>query len=121
MSTPPAATTSPKSSKSPTKSPAKSPSKSPSRTPEQNVGDNGVLSAAHWQQLAEVRLFMLSGHYTVLMLTLAKEEDLNEDDGNSLSDGSLSASTDSMTSSIFEYRKLHGRTYHREIGNAQYW
>ncbi|KAK2686194.1 hypothetical protein QWA68_014609 [Fusarium oxysporum] len=102
MSTPPATTTSPKSSKSPTKSPAKSPSKSPSRTPEQNVGDNGVLSAAHWQQLAE-------------------EEDLNEDDGNSLSDGSLSASTDSMTSSIFEYRKLHGRTYHREIGNAQYW
>ncbi|ESU10711.1 hypothetical protein FGSG_04834 [Fusarium graminearum PH-1] len=62
-----------------------------------------------------------NGHYTVLMLTLVKEEDLNEDDGNSLSDGSLSASTDSMTSSIFEYRKLHGRTYHREIGNAQYW
>ncbi|KAK2480280.1 hypothetical protein H9L39_09654 [Fusarium oxysporum f. sp. albedinis] len=26
-----------------------------------------------------------------------------------------------MTSSIFEYRKLHGRTYHREIGKAQYW
>ncbi|CAF3620718.1 unnamed protein product [Fusarium graminearum] len=60
-------------------------------------------------------------HTGMLMLTLVKEEDLNEDDGNSLSDGSLSASTDSMTSSIFEYRKLHGRTYHREIGNAQYW
>ncbi|KAF4448232.1 Demethylmenaquinone methyltransferase [Fusarium austroafricanum] len=90
MSTPPATETSPKSSKSPVKSTSKSP-------PE--LVDTSILSAAHWQQLAE-------------------EE--NPSDANSLSEQSLSTSTDSIASSIFEYRKLHGRTYHREIGNAQY-
>lgn len=44
-----------------------------------------------------------------------------DDDAHSLSEESLASSTDSVTSSIFEYRKLHGRTYHREIGSSQYW
>ncbi|KAH7487012.1 hypothetical protein FOMA001_g5046 [Fusarium oxysporum f. sp. matthiolae] len=107
MSTPPAAATSPKSEKSPAKNTAKSPSKSPSNSPPQhaqvNVGDTGILEPTHWQQLAE-------------------EENVNQDDdAHSLSEESLASSTDSVTSSIFEYRKLHGRTYHREIGSSQYW
>lgn len=56
------------------------------------------------------------------MLTVTKEEDgYHDDDAHSLSDESLASSTESVTASIFEYRKLHGRTYHHEIGNAQYW
>ncbi|RMJ13178.1 hypothetical protein CDV36_007189 [Fusarium kuroshium] len=30
-------------------------------------------------------------------------------------------STASITSSILQYRNISGRTYHRDIGNAQYW
>ncbi|RGP81441.1 hypothetical protein FLONG3_586 [Fusarium longipes] len=75
------------------KSPAKSPSKSPQQQAAVNVGDTGVLEPEHWQQLAE-----MSG-------------DANANEGRKYS----------VTSSIFEYRKLHGRTYHREIGSAQYW
>lgn len=58
---------------------------------------------------------------TGVILTRTKEENPEDNDAHSLSDQSLASSTDSITSSIFEYRKLHGRTYHREIGSAQYW
>jgi hypothetical protein len=30
-------------------------------------------------------------------------------------------STTSLSSSILEYRTLHGRTFHREIGQAEAW
>jgi len=33
----------------------------------------------------------------------------------------LPESTASLTSSILRYRTVHGRTYHSEGGNAQYW
>ncbi|KAM0318632.1 hypothetical protein ACHAPQ_010624 [Fusarium lateritium] len=102
MSTPPETKQSPKSSKSPAKSPSKSPSRSPQNA-SPSVGDPNILSASHWQHLAE------------------KEEGVDENDADSLTGESLSSSTDSVTSSIFEYRKLHGRTFHHEIGNAQYW
>ncbi|KAH7241257.1 S-adenosyl-L-methionine-dependent methyltransferase [Fusarium tricinctum] len=102
MSTPPATATSPKSAKS-AKSPAKSLSKSPTQQATVNVENTGVLEPGHWQQLAEEE----NGNY--------------DDDAHSLSDQSLTSSTESVTASIFEYRKLHGRTYHHEIGNAQYW
>ncbi|KAM0234326.1 hypothetical protein ACHAP5_010140 [Fusarium lateritium] len=94
MSTPP------ETQKSPAKSPSKSPSKSP-RNASPGVGDPNILAASHWQQLAE-------------------DEGI-DDDADSVTGESLSSSTDSVTSSIFEYRKLHGRTFHHEIGNAQYW
>lgn len=29
--------------------------------------------------------------------------------------------TASLTESIFQYREVHGRTYHSEIGNAESW
>lgn len=57
----------------------------------------------------------------VTILTIIKDENADDDDAHSLSEESLNSSTASVTSSIFEYRKLHGRTYHREIGSAQYW
>ena len=37
---------------------------------------------------------------------------LGVDDGSSMT---------SIMSSILNYRTLHGRTYHSETGNAQYW
>ncbi|KAL1844934.1 hypothetical protein VTK73DRAFT_1483 [Phialemonium thermophilum] len=33
----------------------------------------------------------------------------------------VASSTASLASSILQYRKIRGRTYHSEIGNAQYW
>ncbi|KAF5639467.1 methyltransferase [Fusarium tjaetaba] len=48
-------------------------------------------------------------------------------DGHSDSDldsalgSNVADSTYSLTSSIFEYRTLHGRTYHSDRGTAQYW
>ncbi|KAF4998602.1 hypothetical protein FGRMN_2928 [Fusarium graminum] len=48
-------------------------------------------------------------------------------DGHSDSDldsalgSNLADSTHSLSSSIFEYRTLHGRTYHSDRGNTQYW
>jgi len=41
-----------------------------------------------------------------------RDSALGEDDADS---------TASLTSSILNYRTLHGRTYHSERGNAQYW
>lgn len=34
---------------------------------------------------------------------------------------SVAISTASLTSSILKYRKIHGRTYHSDVGNADYW
>lgn len=45
------------------------------------------------------------------------EEDI--DDGLYSSDGA--SSTTSLSSSIFAYRTLQGRTYHSNLGNAEYW
>jgi hypothetical protein len=46
--------------------------------------------------------------------------DVDDSDADS-SLGTLSESTASITSSILRYRTIHGRTYHSERGNAQYW
>lgn len=45
---------------------------------------------------------------------LAEEE--TDDDTKS-----VVSSTASLTSTIFEYRTHHGRTYHGEVGNAEAW
>ncbi|KAM5386401.1 hypothetical protein ACJZ2D_000364 [Fusarium nematophilum] len=92
MSSPPKTSMSPTSRKS---------SKSPAAEPEPTTGI-GILPAAHWQQAAE------------------EEYGNDNSDADSATGQSFSSSTDSVTSTIFEYRKVHGRTYHREIGNAQY-
>jgi hypothetical protein len=43
------------------------------------------------------------------------------DDGDSALGDDATSSTASLSSSILKYRSIHGRTYHSEIGNAQYW
>lgn len=44
-----------------------------------------------------------------------------EDDAESALGESVVSSTGSISSSILNYRTLHGRRYHSEIGNASYW
>ncbi|KAK0751952.1 S-adenosyl-L-methionine-dependent methyltransferase [Schizothecium vesticola] len=47
-----------------------------------------------------------------------EDQDAGFDEPRSDDDAS---STASISSSIFEYRKLHGRTYHSNQGNSEYW
>ncbi|KAK7433047.1 hypothetical protein QQZ08_000520 [Neonectria magnoliae] len=66
------------------------------------ANESGFLPPQHWARVAEV------------------SELAAEDDGDS-SLGDSSESTASISSSILNYRTIHGRTYHKDIGNAQYW
>lgn len=74
----------------------------PANTPAPDSDDHGLLPPGHWTDLAQ------------------RQED--EDDGDSAF-GDAASSTDSITSSILEYRTIHGRTYHSDSvpGDAQYW
>ncbi|EFX04900.1 methyltransferase type 12 [Grosmannia clavigera kw1407] len=45
----------------------------------------------------------------------------DDDDADSAYNSNIQSSTESLASSIIQYRTLHGRTYHSERGNAQYW
>lgn len=66
--------------------------------------DSGLLPPAHWTELAQ------------------RQE---EQDDNDSAFGDAASSTDSINSSILEYRNIHGRTYHSATvpgdGDAQYW
>lgn len=87
--------------KTPPKSPSKSPPGSgPASPPGQDsaMGPSGLLPAEHWAQL-----------------------ELVQDDAESTADEANVSSTASVSSSILNYRTLHGRRYHSEIGNAAYW
>ena len=46
---------------------------------------------------------------------------VQDDDAESALGESVTESTASISSSILNYRTLHGRRYHSEIGNAHYW
>ncbi|KAI6758635.1 hypothetical protein HG530_010875 [Fusarium avenaceum] len=48
-------------------------------------------------------------------------DDHSDSDLDSALGSNLADSTHSLNSSIFEYRTLHGRTYHSDMGTAQYW
>nr|RBQ98608.1 hypothetical protein FVER53263_12300 [Fusarium verticillioides] len=69
-----------------------------------------ILDPQHWAQVNEEQ---------------AQAEADGADDDNADADSTLdpdnASSTASITSSILEYRTIHGRTYHSEQGNAQYW
>ncbi|PKS05134.1 hypothetical protein jhhlp_008501 [Lomentospora prolificans] len=89
--------TSPKTSPEPTKkvgSPKKV-SSSPIAGPDQSTG---ILPAEYWAQTA-----------------------LDDDDAESAVGSLDPSSTASISSSILKYRTLHGRRFHSEIGNANYW
>lgn len=66
--------------------------------------ETGLLPPTHWTDLAQ-----------------RQEEELENDSDSAL--GDIASSTDSITSSILEYRTIHGRTYHSDSvpGDAQYW
>ncbi|KAL2679380.1 hypothetical protein Neosp_010154 [[Neocosmospora] mangrovei] len=97
MSSPPETGKSPRSSKGP-----ESPKSIGSNAAEGSTGV-GILPASHWQQAPQ-------------------DDDVGDNsDADSTTGLSTASSTSSISSSIFEYRKVHGRTYHREMGNAQYW
>lgn len=44
-----------------------------------------------------------------------------DDDADSAVGDDVASSTESISSSILHYRTIHGRTYHSERGNAEYW
>ncbi|KAH7140367.1 S-adenosyl-L-methionine-dependent methyltransferase [Dactylonectria estremocensis] len=94
-----------------TDSPAKSPTVSSAAVEEpaapaaapalETAAEAGFLPPQHWAQVAE---------------ELAAEGDADSALGDDAAE-----STASITSSILDYRTLHGRTYHKDIGGAQYW
>lgn len=87
--------------KTPPKSPSKTPPVSGPASPQSQgsaMGPSGLLPAEHWAQLEPV-----------------------QDDDESVIGESNVSSTASVSSSILNYRTLHGRRYHSEIGNAAYW
>ncbi|KAH7324204.1 S-adenosyl-L-methionine-dependent methyltransferase [Stachybotrys elegans] len=63
-------------------------------------GTVGLHDAEHWVRLAEAP---------------------EEEDADSTYGADVESSTASMSSSILHYRTIHGRTYHSERGNAEYW
>ncbi|KAJ4405426.1 hypothetical protein N0V85_004680, partial [Neurospora sp. IMI 360204] len=89
---------SPKSPKSKATSPAPAAAPAPLSAEAQDAA--GILPATYWTE------------------QLLPEEDV--DDGAS-SLGSFTSTTASLSSSIYQYREVHGRTYHAEIGNAESW
>ncbi|KAK3502284.1 S-adenosyl-L-methionine-dependent methyltransferase [Neurospora crassa] len=60
----------------------------------------GILPPSHWEEQSTV-------------------EDPNDDSASTI--GSFISSTASLSSTIFEYRTIHGRTYHGEMGSAESW
>ncbi|KAK7413131.1 hypothetical protein QQX98_008017 [Neonectria punicea] len=77
-------------------------SKSPVQTETEQLGhhtDTSILPPQHWTQLTEAD---------------------DQDDADSAVFDKVS-STASLTSSILKYRTIHGRKYHSERGNAEYW
>ncbi|KAL2755477.1 hypothetical protein ACRALDRAFT_1071246 [Sodiomyces alcalophilus JCM 7366] len=68
-------------------------------------GGGGMHAPSHWEAVAE-----------------AAEAAENADDNDSgTEDTDNACSSTSISSSILHYRIIHGRTYHADRGNAQYW
>ncbi|KAA8634032.1 hypothetical protein SMACR_01887 [Sordaria macrospora] len=82
---------------------ATAPSALPASTPlTAEVAENlGILPASHWHH---------------------DEDDAGADTDDTASTiGSITSSTASLSESIFEYRQVLGRTYHRDVGTAEAW
>ncbi|KAJ4112360.1 hypothetical protein NW765_015430 [Fusarium oxysporum] len=54
-------------------------------------------------------------------VTLNEGDAPGDDDADSAVGDDAASSTESISSSILHYRTIHGRTYHSERGNAEYW
>ncbi|SPO01818.1 related to TAM domain methyltransferase [Cephalotrichum gorgonifer] len=79
----------------------KSKSASPKQGSPEASAVAGILPAQHWVEAAQ-------------------DQGIDDSDAESIR-SSIVSSTASLSASILEYRKIHGRTYHHEIGDASYW
>lgn len=82
---------------------ATAPSALPASTPlTAEVAENlGILPASHWHH---------------------DQDDAGADTDDTASTiGSITSSTASLSESIFEYRQILGRPYHRDVGTAEAW
>lgn len=92
----------------------------------------GILHPEHWtQQVCDTRKKPKSMSTTRICCTSRARllNELNTSKGHKVEGNAVSAytgggnagSTHSLSSSILEYRTVHGRTYHSERGSAHYW
>ncbi|KAA8630562.1 hypothetical protein SMACR_08784 [Sordaria macrospora] len=65
----------------------------------EEIREAGILPGTHWTQ--------------------QPIEHVKEDGASTI--GSISSTTASLSSTIFQYRTLHGRTYHGDVGTAESW
>ncbi|KAK4064739.1 uncharacterized protein Triagg1_8926 [Trichoderma aggressivum f. europaeum] len=72
---------------------------------QQEHTSEGILPAGHWQEREGNR---------------PEDDDFDDDDDSALG-SDAGSSTASITSSILQYREIHGRRFHGETGTAQYW
>ena len=77
------------------------PTDAPANAPGEPALVAAVLPADHWAQF--------------------NQDDDDNTDADSALGNDVESSTVSISSSILRYRTLHGRTYHSERGDAQYW
>ncbi|UPK99997.1 hypothetical protein LCI18_010932 [Fusarium solani-melongenae] len=63
----------------------------------------------------------LSEHAPEQEQVIEADDDVGDSDADSALGPDAESSTASITSSILQYRTIHGRTYHSERGNAFYW
>ncbi|RFU75349.1 methyltransferase domain-containing [Trichoderma arundinaceum] len=73
----------------------------------QQENSDGILPADHWREVSQ-----REGN---------RPEDDSDDDDDSALGSDAGSSTASITSSIMQYREIHGRRFHGETGTAQYW
>ncbi|KAL7943646.1 S-adenosyl-L-methionine-dependent methyltransferase [Trichoderma barbatum] len=75
---------------------------------QQQDASEGILPADHWREISQRE-------------DNRPEDDDDNDDADSTLGSDAGSSTASITSSIMQYREIHGRRFHGETGNAQYW
>ncbi|OIW32793.1 methyltransferase type 11 [Coniochaeta ligniaria NRRL 30616] len=66
-----------------------------------------ILPATHWAQLS--------------LDTEAPQDDAGDPDDGDSAFGDAASSTASLSESILEYRNIHGRTFHSNVGVAESW
>lgn len=77
-------------------------------------------SSQHWQQLAVV-IYPSQRGAIFADLYLTEQAASASDDADSALGSVEDDSTASGTTSILAYRTIHGRTFHSEKGDTQYW
>ena len=97
-------------------SPGKAPETAPAPAAEASGQKAAPATTAATTSAAEPAGILPASHWTQAPLP---EGPPGDDDADSALGDDAADSTASLTASIMEYRTLHGRTYHRELGKAQ--